>query len=362
MNNSAPAIRPDSDAHKAPLWRKTIATVVKYAIPLGISVGLILWLFHRVDIHEVGRIIRNGCNYRWIILMMIITMFSHIIRGIRWGIQLRGAGIPRMTWLAESVSIFGAYALNLVVPHGGEVWRCIYVAKKENTPISTVVGTDFGDRISDAVVVVMLTGIALITARPAMVSFLHHYKVGRDITHITDDPLLWSGLAVAITTVWAILHFMRKNKYIGEINLDLKRIWDGFKILFTMKGRGLYVILTFGIWGCYFLETYVCFFAFPFTKALIHTHGLAFGLIPGLVTFVFGSFSMAIPSNGGLGPWNLAVMFALSLYGISDAEGTAFSIVMWSFQAAMLVALGIFSAIYVMYTSKKEKTPEKQKD
>lgn len=327
--------------------KKIVSVFVRYVLPVGVSAGLILWLFHRVDIHEVERIIRSGCDYWWIFLMMIITMFSHIIRGIRWGIQLRAAGVPRMTWLAESVSIFGAYALNLVIPRGGEVWRCLYVARKEKTPISTIVGTDFGDRISDAVVVILLTCVALIVAQPAMLSFLQHYKVGRDITSAADDPLLWSGIALGISVIWAVAYFGRKNKYVGEFDLDLSRIWKGFKVLFTMKGRELYVILTLGIWTCYFLETYVCFFAFPFTRELIHEHGLALGLIPGLVTFVFGSFSMAIPSNGGLGPWNLAVMFALSLYGISDAQGTAFSIVMWSFQAAMLVALGIFSAIYV---------------
>ena len=122
-----------------------------------------------------------------------------------------------------------------------------------------------------------------------------------------------------------------------------------------MNGKVMYVILTLGIWTCYYLETYVCFFAFPFTRALIHDPGSAYGLIPGLVVFVFGSFSMAVPSNGGLGPWNLAVMFALSLYGISDTEGTAFSMVMWSCQAAMLVMLGIYSACYIMATNRKLK-------
>lgn len=67
----------------------------------------------------------------------------------------------------------------------------------------------------------------------------------------------------------------------------------------------------------------------------------------GLVVFVFGSFSMAVPSNGGLGPWNLAVMFALSLYAIDDTRGAAFSMVMWGCQAAMLITLGVFSAVYI---------------
>ncbi len=40
-------------------------------------------------------------------------------------------------------------------------------------------------------------------------------------------------------------------------------------------------------------------------------------------------------------------MFALSLYGISDTQGVAYSIVMWGCQTIMLIILGIFSAIYI---------------
>ena len=119
-----------------------------------------------------------------------------------------------------------------------------------------------------------------------------------------------------------------------------------------MKGRLAYVFLTLGIWTCYFLETYCCFFAFPFTRDLVHIPGSCYGLIPGLVVFVFGSFSMAVPSNGGLGPWNIAVMYALMLYGISHTDAAAYSIVAWGFQAIMLIALGIFSAFYITITNR----------
>lgn len=357
MNSSSTVNNSDKQAKPLPLWRRVFSYIVKYVIPLCVSVGLVVWLFHKVNVHEVMAEIHKGCDFWWIALMMIITMFSHMIRGIRWGIQLRAAGVARMPVVAESVSIFGAYALNLVFPRLGEVWRCVWVAKRQKASISTVVGTDFGDRGSDAVVVVALAVLCLIVARPAIDSFVTHYAVGKDIASFTDNPWLWCLIAIGVTVFWLVCRFGRKDKYIGELDMDLSRIWQGFKVLFHMKGIGWYVVLTFGIWICYFLETYVCFFAFPFTRRLIEEPGMALGLIPGLVVFVFGSFSMAIPSNGGLGPWNLAVMFALSLYGVTDAQGTAFSMIMWGSQAAMLVLLGIFSAIYVMADKGKRKVP-----
>lgn len=318
-----------------------------YAVPVAISVGLVVWLFDKVNFHDIVRTVREECDFRWVVAMMAITTLSHMVRGVRWGIQLRGAGVPRMTVTKESVSIFGAYALNLVFPRLGEVWRCVYISRSERVPLSTVVGTDFGDRGSDAVVVVFLTLLNLVVAHPAIMSFLSHYKVGRDIGEIFDDKLVWLGIAAVAGVFWFICHYLREYSWVRKMDSSLEKVWAGFKVLFTMRGRGWYVVLTLGIWTCYYMETYVMFQAFPFTRALVEAHGTAWGLIPGLVVFVFGSFSMAIPSNGGLGPWNLAVMFALSLYGINDTEGASFSMVMWGCQSAWLVVLGLFSAAYV---------------
>lgn len=72
--------------------------------------------------------------------------------------------MPRITVTKESVSIFGAYSLNIVFPRLGEVWRCVYISRSERVPLSTVVGTDIGDRGSDAVVVASLTALCLVVA------------------------------------------------------------------------------------------------------------------------------------------------------------------------------------------------------
>lgn len=331
-----------------------------YIVPIVISVVLVVWLFEKVHFRDVMATVRAGCDFWWVGAMMLITMLSHIVRGVRWGIQLRGAGVPRMSVTAESVSIFGAYALNLVFPRLGEVWRCVWVSRSEGVKLSTVVGTDVGDRLSDMVVVLALTVLALIVAHPALVDFATHYQVGRDIRSLLADKLLWLGLAAVVGAFWSLLHYGRKYAWVKKVDGSLQQVWEGFHVLFTMKGKLEYAVLTIGIWGCYFMETYVMLQAFPFTRALVSEPGMCWGLVPGLVVFVFGSFSMAIPSNGGLGPWNLAVMFALSLYGISDTEGAAFSMVMWSFQAAMLVLLGLFSAGYVVYRKRQRKESASQ--
>ena len=85
-----------------------------------------------------------------------------------------------------------------------------------------------------------------------------------------------------------------------------------------------------------------------------------FTLAPVVVAFVLSSIGMAVPSNGGLGPWNIAIMFGLALYGISEAQGTAFSMLQWSGQTVMLILLGILTMVYIALSrnGKKKAGPE----
>lgn len=334
---------------------KIIEQIFKIVLPMGISAVLVIWLFHKIDMHEIKRVMSEGVRFEFIACMMFLTMLSFIIRGIRWGIQLRAAGVPKMSPVAESVSIFGAYSLNLLVQYLGEAWRCVYVSRKEKVKLATIVGTDLGDRGSDLVMILLILLLTLCFASSQIHQFFDQYSLGRIIKEIFDK--WWVYALILLVLVMFILADWkwRETKFFEGFNLSTKRLWDGFKVLFFMKGRWAYLWLTFGIWICYYLETYLCFYAFPFTRELLSLPGSGFGLIPGLVVFVFGSMSMAVPSNGGLGPWNVAVMYALMLYGVSQTDATAYSLVVWAFQAIMIIALGIFAAAYVMLNRDKQK-------
>lgn len=68
-----------------------IIKVLKIAGPLTLSAVLVWWLFRRVDFQRVGAVIRDDTHFMWLIAVMGIVTLSHVIRGIRWGYQLRGA-------------------------------------------------------------------------------------------------------------------------------------------------------------------------------------------------------------------------------------------------------------------------------
>lgn len=331
-----------------------IGMMLRWLLPLALTVLLVWYMFRKVHFGEMMDIIRHGVDYWWILCAMGLSVLSHIVRALRWRIQLKSLGI-KPPFMALCCSIFGCYALNLVFPRLGEVWRCTYIAKRQDAPFTKVLGSMVADRLSDTVCVLLLVILTFIVAAPAIDSFLTKYPVGQGILSAVKSPLFWIAIVVCCVAVWAVFHFGRNNSVIAKLRKWIADTWKGFAVITEMDGKWMFFFLSIAIWACYFFQLYVAFFAFPFTRELCTEASLGYGLVPCLVAFVLSSIGMAIPSNGGLGPWNIAVMFGLAIYGVSQADGTAFSMLQWSGQTVMLILLGIFTMVYIALDKKGDK-------
>ncbi|MCH5225670.1 MAG: flippase-like domain-containing protein [Muribaculaceae bacterium] len=336
------------------IWKKWLGFAVRYLLPVAFTVLLLVYLFHKVDFEEMMAMLRKGVDYWWILLAMGISIFSHIFRAARWQLQLNALDV-RPPFLALCCSIFGCYALNLVFPRLGEIWRCTYIASSKKNSFSVVLGSMIADRVADTIMVALLLVFSLIVAAPAIHVFLDKYPIGKDFIHLISQFWFWAAIAGSLILGGVVIYFLRNNPWMLKLKEMLVNVWKGIVVIARMKGKWAFLVYTLCIWGCYFVQLYVAFYAFDFTRSLCHEKGLAAGLTPCLVAFVLSSISMAVPSNGGLGPWNVAIMFALAIYGISDSEGTAFSMVQWSGQTIMLIILGIFTMAYISLGKGKKK-------
>lgn len=334
--------------------KKILGPAIRYGLPLVLTVLLVWYMYTKVNFNQLMEILRRGVDYWWILAAMAVSVFSHIFRAARWRLQLYGLQV-KPPFLALCVSIFGTYALNLVFPRLGEIWRCTYIAGRQKAPLPKVMGSMVADRVSDTIMVFLLLMLTFVVATPALMAFLNKYPMGQDLMALIQNPLFWLGAIGAVMAVWIVFVLFRNTRIVKAVKDICRGLWDGFVVVLRMRGRGQFLLLTLCIWCCYFLQLYLAFFAFPFTRDLCSDSGLSFGLTPCLVAFVFSSIGMAIPSNGGLGPWNIAVMFGLSIYGISQENGIAFSILVWSAQTLMLLILGIFTMIYLPLESRRLK-------
>lgn len=323
---------------------------LQYILPVLLSALLIWYLFRKVDFRQTMEIVSHGVDYWWILAAMGISIFSHIFRAMRWRIQLEALHV-RSSLMELTCAVFGCYALNLLFPRLGELWRCTFVAKRSDSRFTTVMGSMVADRVADSIMVLVLILLTGVLAVSALAAFMAKYPIGEGILKLLYSPIAWIAAAMATGVIWWGLHRYRNTTIVSKLRKWTGEIWRGFAVTATMPGRWRFMILTLAIWGCYFVQLYVAFYAFSFTKTLCMQSDLAYGLLPCLVAFVLSSIGMAVPSNGGLGPWNIAIMFGLAVYGVADVEGAAFSILQWSGQTVMLIILGIFTAVWIGATS-----------
>ncbi len=166
---------------------------VKWLLPLALTVLLVTYMFRKVDFREMWHIMSHGVDYWWILAAMGLSVLSHVLRAARWRLQLRALGI-RPPFMALCCSIFGTYALNLIFPRLGEVWRCTYIADREHKPFTTVVGSMVADRFADMILVVALMLLCFLVAAPAIEAFLVKYPVGQGLVEAAHNPWLWTLL------------------------------------------------------------------------------------------------------------------------------------------------------------------------
>ncbi len=326
-----------------------LGQLMKYIIPLIISIGLCYLLFTGIDFKEMMHIIRTQCDFRWVAAGLVLAVLSHIIRAFRWGIQLRALGIDAPKH-ALIYSIFGTYAVNLVFPRLGEVWRTGYISQRQRAPFTTVFGSMVADRLADTITVLLLALLAFLISSKAILSYLHQNGEQLDaIARLLESPWLWLSAVAVIAAVWIFMARKSSNTKIIKIQNAVRELWQGFVVIIKMPHKGRWLLLTVALWGCYFLQNYIVFYAFPFTTEIIQQHGIQ----AALVVWVLASISMGVPSNGGIGPWQWATIFGLSIYGLGATQGGAFANLVLGANTLLIIGLGIFTFIAIALDKKR---------
>ncbi len=324
--------------------KKAISYLVKYGIPLVIGVGLMWFLYKNVDVTSMMDTLKSEVNYWWFIAVAVVSIFSHVFRALRWQLQLKAINV-KPSFSSVLNSIFGTYAVNLVFPRLGEVWRCGYIANRQKASVTQVMGSMVADRLTDTVTVLLLTFVTFFLAQGAFGKFMDTYpQMKENFMNVASDARVWIGTIAVIAAIGWLLIMRTENKIIKKLQLMARNLWEGFAGIGRMEGKWWFLLLTVLIWGCYFLQLYLACKAFTFTSDLT--------VLAVLVVFVLSSIGMGIPTNGGLGAWHVATIFGLSLYGIGvfnpsnfDPRASAFAMLVWGFQQVLIIALGIYAFI-----------------
>lgn len=320
--------------------------ILTYLIPLLIGIGLFYFLWINIDSEQLLDCMRYDVNYWWFVLIAFISIWSHVFRALRWQLQLRAINVDAPLHPLVC-SIFGTYAVNLIFPRLGEVWRCGYIAERQKASFTQVVGSMVADRVTDTITVLALTVFTFFIAQDAFIAFLDTYPQLKDkLWNLLTSPITWTAAMAGLAFVIWLFRSHSENKLIVKVRTMAMNLWDGFYAITKMKGKWTFLLYTLLIWGCYFVQLYLAKFAFTFTHDLT--------VVAMLVLFVLSSIGMGLPTNGGLGAYHVAIIFGLSLYGVGtfdtscfDPQASVFAMLEWGLQTVMLVILGVYTAIYV---------------
>lgn len=337
--------------------KAVLGALLKYGVPMVITFGLCYMLFRSFDFGQMMEIVRRDCNFWWIALALAVSVLSHVARAARWQIQLRALGVRCSLW-ELTLSIFGTYAVNLVFPRLGEVWRTGWVAGRADAKFTTVFGSMVADRLADTVTVALLTAFTFLLASTQLSLYLaQNPDAYTAAVAALSSPWLWGGLAAVVAGVVALFVKFSENKVVAKVKQIWRGLWQGFAVIATMPGKGRWLALTAAVWGCYYFQLYVAFFAFPLTAQV----ATRFGMLAVLVCFVLSSISMGVPSNGGIGPWQWAIIFGLGLYsaqipGLTAEYAGSFANLVMGCQTLLLIFLGLFTFTCIALMGRRGKT------
>lgn len=305
-----------------------------------------IWLTLRQTDFQVLKKAAQEANYFWFLLSMAISIFSYWLRARRWQLLSDAIGHPFQT-SSGFWAISFAYFMNLTIPRSGEIARATSLYKMEKVPVDKSLGIIVLERVIDVLFLGLFFLLTFLFNAETLSSFLSMSE-GKSY-----DKLIYAGIALLVVClgIFLIRNQLKKLPLFQKIAGFIQGILTGVKSILHLKKRGLFIFYSFAIWFCYFLMTYLVFFAFPATSG--------FGIPEGFFLIVAGALGMILPAVGGLGyPYVMSLAFtALYVSNGQTAEegkivGNYFGLLLYFAQVISILIFGILAFYFIPKVSK----------
>ena len=281
-------------------FKHVIHTAIKIILPLFFGLLLIWFLYRGVDFSTVWSIIKEGVRYDIILFSLVFGLMANIVRALRWGLLIESLG--------------GRFKTSNI--------------------------------ISDTIAVGLITFSIFIFN----IGFFNRFfeknpQLLEGIQSTFNSVWLYVGALIIVAAIWFVFKFMSHLSLVQKTKGILTNIWSGIKTVWIMKKKGLFLLETILIWSGYFFYFYITFYAFDFTKDL--------GISIGLIAFTMSSIGVAVPVQGGIGPWHFMVIATLVCFGVGKNDAAAFALVVHTIQTVWVIVCGLFGIVALPITNKK---------
>ena len=136
-----------------------IKSILKWLLIIVFIIGSFYYVFEDIDFVKLKEYLLSA-NYFYVLLPIPIILFSHWVRAYRWKTMLKPFAKVESIWNLFSAVMIG-YAVNTIIPRGGEFVRPYVIAKKEKVSYSSTFATIILERVLDVVTLVIIFGFIL---------------------------------------------------------------------------------------------------------------------------------------------------------------------------------------------------------
>lgn len=279
----------------------------KLAFALLLAGGLLWFAFKDADMNKILAYASN-VNMGWVVATYCIGVIAHLMRAYRWTIMLEPvAGRKISTWNSFYATMLG-YAVNLVIPRGGEVARLVLINKIERIPVAGVAPTMLIDRLIDVVMLALLLGASL-TFLPQKILTEMPYLIPAGVAMLIGAVLGMALLPKAAEIIKAItaMSFVKNNvpeRILTKLHSVADQFEVGSKCLANPKALPMITALSLGMWVIYALNFYFMILAFDLQKVV--------SLKDCFLTFAVGSIGVMVPTPGSAGSMHVIVTQVLT--------------------------------------------------
>jgi uncharacterized membrane protein YbhN (UPF0104 family) len=234
----------------------------------------------------------------------------------------------------------------------GEVTRCGILKKYDGVPFTSQLGTVFIERVVDFLFLLLILLTVLLVDWNVLASYFNPAENGEPGKYAFLSSGLFWGLMIAAVVAFLLMILFRKKLLRTRLAQKIlgygQKFLHGLKSVIRLKNPFLFVVLTFGIYGCYFLMTWFVMIGFAPTHSLSPMAGLA--------VLALGSVGMVMPVQGGIGTYHGFVTYTLTLYGIAESDALVLALVLHGSTTVFLILIGAAALALLPVLNRKKQT------
>lgn len=329
--------------------RKKIREIVFTILSFALGISLLIYTFRGVNFIDVWNILEEADIF-YLMFFIFIVYVGVFFRALRWKFILESIKSDiKLTNLFNAVII--GYGVNVILPRFGEIFRAIFLAKREKISRGSSIGTIFIERIIDLLFLLISVFLSLMVLPDKLIEVY---------------PWLYSSIYIAILGLIGIfilifilvrfqsnlVHLLdkifksEKYAFINNISINVHKIIDGFNTIKSYRSYALIFISSALIWFSYAAG------AFYALKIFHLDTSPDINFSAGLIIMSITTFGVMVPTPAGTGSYHAFCKSVLTMiYGFNVKVSLAYALLTHFINSVPFL---IITIIYYLIFRKKD--------